>query len=804
MANRLVLELLADANPMVKGMAAAQKSIDEFVDASNDAAAAVGGKLSESIDKFMNFSKGGASAAGLLAGGITAAAAAATAFTISAGRQVEALGLLSQQTGISTHTLQGWSVILKETNTEANTLARAMVGLSRKVTEARDPASNAAAAFKALNIDITKLGSTEDIIKAIADRFHEMPDGIDKSRFATELMSEAGLQLIQALNRGGDAFDKSTESAKKFAAILDPVQAQILQTADDAMDRLGLAAESLKNQLGSVFAPTLLWAVDTFTDMIAFLARFVKDLDVALDTLAIRITHIGLAAKEVASVLFSGDALSGSAWKQVAENISLIDKEAAKLIVKRRELAEVLEGPGAAANLSAVQFPEKAAKEASAKAAKSVSVPGLQMDEHVKEFKEVQDLTTRYRQGLIALANESAKAIRAELDVYFETEKKLTFINEQEELGREIVAQSTVAWRHRNDSLEMAVERTKAIDEAQQVTFAMERSAFGAADAARRSRMQLIEAEGALQKRMIEENIMDETRRKNALEVLDIELDTKRRQTIQQYPSFFEQQMQSVVQSNAFSISQISTTWTSGLANAAVNGGNFVEQAWKSTQVAVLQGLLNFGIQKAAALALQASQEAAIMATSASSEVAINTAKNATIVAGDAAAATATTSIWAGAGAAITGTFGAMAGAISLFFTGTLIPMFVAVGTAVTTFLSAIASSLTISVFGAAFSVPVWAAVGLVAAAIGVISAFAFADGGIVTGPTMGMIGEAGSNEAVIPLNKRGASFMRDALGGGSGGGGSQTVIVQLDGKQIARATFDNMPSVMRVRGISA
>lgn len=65
------------------------------------------------------------------------------------------------------------------------------------------------------------------------------------------------------------------------------------------------------------------------------------------------------------------------------------------------------------------------------------------------------------------------------------------------------------------------------------------------------------------------------------------------------------------------------------------------------------------------------------------------------------------------------------------------------------------------------------------------------------------MAGEAGSNEAVIPLNKRGAAFMRDVMGG-TKGGGPTTITADLDDRQIARSVFDVMPSVMLVRGISA
>lgn len=61
-------------------------------------------------------------------------------------------------------------------------------------------------------------------------------------------------------------------------------------------------------------------------------------------------------------------------------------------------------------------------------------------------------------------------------------------------------------------------------------------------------------------------------------------------------------------------------------------------------------------------------------------------------------------------------------------------------------------------------------------------SIFGFADGGIVTKPTLGLIGEAGQNEAIIPLSKLN-SFMKTSFnagamaGGGSVGGGGVAVL---------------------------
>lgn len=825
MANRIALELIADANPMMKALDNAQRTLDQFTRSAESAGKAIGGSLGNAIDNFQNFAKGGASAAGLLAGGFLAAAAGAVALTASAGRQIESLDMLSQKTGVALNTLQGWSVIMAENDFQAESLTTSMQTLSKQIVEARDPTSTAAASFEEMGIAINGLSSTESVIRALADRFQSMPDGPEKAAMAIKVLGRSGLEMIPILNRGSVALDESRHAAERFAAVLRSNQVEALKAADDAMDRVGVAAEALKSQLGAVFAPTVSMGAQALAEVIGFLATMVRNADTALDTLAIRLTHLGLAAKQLGAVLFSKDAFNTDAWKQALGNITLIDQEAAKLIAKRRELADFAPGP------NPVQMSASVPGGLSADAERQVALGQKLLAQHlhqlhlVKAEQNAQEALgrvivqmTQTKLGtmtseekaqealgrtMLQIHQRERKDLAAELDLYFQTEQKLVVLTAQEEAGAKIVQQATEAWKHRNDTLEMAVEHAKVLDESQQALFATERGLFGASDAARQQRMTLIAAEGALQKKVIEETIFDERRKFEALSNLETQMDTKRRQAIQQFPSFFEQQMQAIVQSNSFSIGQITSTWTSGLANAAVNGGNFVEQAWKSTQVAVMQGLLNFGIQKAAQLALQASVELGIVSATNAAVMGLNTAKNATIVAGDAAAATATTSIWAGAAAGITGTFAVITGAITGFFTATLIPFFVSIGTALMTFLSSIAAAASATIFGIPYGLAILAGVAIIGAAIGSLMAFAFADGGIVTGPTMGLVGEAGSSEAVIPLNKRGAAFMNEALGGGKGGGPT-TIIVELDKRVISRAVFDELPSIMRLRGVPA
>ena len=69
-----------------------------------------------------------------------------------------------------------------------------------------------------------------------------------------------------------------------------------------------------------------------------------------------------------------------------------------------------------------------------------------------------------------------------------------------------------------------------------------------------------------------------------------------------------------------------------------------------------------------------------------------------------------------------------------------------------------------------------------------------FAEGGIVTGPTLALIGEAGP-EAVVPL---GSAFGAAAFAGA--GGAEQTIIVQMDGREVSRRVVRDQPKLLRLK----
>lgn len=221
--------------------------------------------------------------------------------------------------------------------------------------------------------------------------------------------------------------------------------------------------------------------------------------------------------------------------------------------------------------------------------------------------------------------------------------------------------------------------------------------------------------------------------------------------------------------SMSFALGQIRTQFSSTITNAILNGGKLTD-LWKGIAATILNTVIQLGIQMIASAAM----------------------RNAIMITGEATTAGAITAIWTGAAAGITGLFATVTGAVMGLITGTLMPFLISVGTAVITFLSSIASALDASIFGAPFSIPVWAAVALVGAGLAAaLAVFAFAEGGIVTKPTLGLVGEAGP-EAIIPLDKLGNM------------GGKTTIVVELDGKVLMRHVANHLPSILRLKGLPA
>ncbi|MCS6289434.1 MAG: hypothetical protein H8K10_10700, partial [Nitrospira sp.] len=932
MANKLVLELIADSNNLLKAMEQSQKSINNFVRGSEAAGQSLGGGVNQALDAFMGLSKGGALAAGVFAGALVAAAGAATMMAVEAGRQAEELQQLSAVMGIGTDTLQEYDVLLNRVGLGGQDLTLVMKSLSTKMEEAKTGTGAAADRFRQLGIDITKVTGTDDLIRKIAESVSKFSNGTEKAAVMADLLGKSGLKFIPAFEGGAAAIDEAAAASKRMGATLSSVQIETLGKMDDSIDDLGISWKRFSQQIGAFFAPAVEMAVNALSSLLSWGSHVFEELGTASATLGIRFTAMGQAFMEVASQVFSAQIFNGAAWAQTLENIKRIDAEAAKLIEQRRALAQsagAADGRGAAPALidsAKVAAAAQSAADAQLKASESLfrgeealaqarlanflsyldtrkamgtatevelaqaheaaaqrmadfTIDSLekqlrnyekytqaklalfgadeksQAEKHKFEIEagaKVKDLlkqieiaqvksdTTRLQSSTktaLAMKKETDSAFQRMLEVEEQThnlqfgpatisegmkaheaavenlirlmpelnhhEAALQVMLNQQSAHDSIVA-ATEAYKDRNKELEFGVEYARADSQLQQAWYSQAPGLIGQATAAREKGFELLQAESDMRRQVIDETIFDEERKGAAIYALDQELQAKRINLLNQFPTFWEQQLQAIVSSNAFSLSSITSNFNNATAQWIQGQGNFT-QFWEQTQTTLLTSALQFTEQWLVQLALSQLRELAMVTTQeatktalttagATSRVAVNAASDGAIVASNATAATASVGIWGGATAAILGFF-ATIGAGFAAVIGSLVAAVVAVGTFIMGVLSAIASALSATVFGIPFAGAIVVGIGLIAAALAMTDNLPeFKDGGIMTGPTIGKFAEAGSPEAAIPLNDRGAAFMQKAMGFGGGAGGLMTINLQLDGRTLAEATMSHMP----------
>ena len=222
------------------------------------------------------------------------------AWTKEVSRAAEQTQHLSLMTGIAAQRFEEMGVALARVGLTGHDLAFGFRQLARHLVEARDASSEAAAAFDRVGIDPTKIRDGEQALRAIADRFAAMPDGIDKAALAQELFGRSGARLIPILNQGSAGMDALTQKSREFGLVLSEVQREGLTRFDDALDDLGKSLEGFKTQVATFVAPAATQGIEALSMASAFATFMVQELSAASTTLTARVANLGTFLVEAA------------------------------------------------------------------------------------------------------------------------------------------------------------------------------------------------------------------------------------------------------------------------------------------------------------------------------------------------------------------------------------------------------------------------------------------------------------------------------------------------------------------------
>lgn len=702
----------------------------------------------------------------IMAGAFLAAASAVTYMTIQAGKQAEELEQLSQITGIHTDALQGYEVAMNRVGLSGQDMTIMMKTLSKNMEEARTGTGEAADRFRQLGIDITKVTSTDEAIRRIFNSVSRFKDGAEKAAVVGALLGKSGLAWIPAMKDGAKALDEAAEKAKKMGQ-LSQDQIAALTSMDDALDDLGMAWKFFAGNLGSIVAPAIQYITELFTAMLSWASQALKELREFLGMTG-QIEASGGAKSSVPKLVDSS--------KQQANARSLMD-------------AKFKANEGTFASAKAMADADLALTEA-------------QQAQKLALFQRTELEIAKHKQQVVEASTQWAiQNAELELDNYknYSEQKLATFARDEKSLAERNKFEAEAIGRIKQLETDLAVARTKAttqriqaatavgvaiqneevkalqdevtryeaLDAVQQQTFKQETFFLGNTEAMRRVRLGLIESQADLEKKVAQQRIKDERELAQEMENIDNRTRARRLAVAEEFPTFWEKQLNDLQASNVFSMGMMVSTWSNAIATMIVKGGD-LKAAWEATKIAIIQGFINMAVSAAATAAK-------------------------TLIVNEVAAG-GVAGVWAGAASFVVGVWATVSSAMTAIFAA-LVGIVTAVGTAIMTVLSAIAAALSATVFGIPYAGAILVGVGLIAAALIALKAVKFAEGGIVTGPTLGLVGEAGP-EVIIPLDRMG-----DMMGGSEK---PINVTLAIDGKKFMKATARYTATAWRAEGAGA
>lgn len=197
-----------------------------------------------------------------------AAVAGITAITKSAIDAADKLDETAQKVGVGVEALSSLTFAARMSGVEAGTLNTALTKLSRSISEAQNPTSEAANAFKALGVSVKdsdgKLKSADAVLKEMAKRFESAPDGVNKTAVAMALLGKNGAEMIPMLNQGADGITKLQEEAEALGITIDEQTAKAAGDFNDQLDRIGTVTSAVGLQLAKNLLPTIKYLADEF------------------------------------------------------------------------------------------------------------------------------------------------------------------------------------------------------------------------------------------------------------------------------------------------------------------------------------------------------------------------------------------------------------------------------------------------------------------------------------------------------------------------------------------------------------
>ena len=233
----------------------------------------VGSAINSALQGVTEFAGGGG--LGLIAGaaaGVVAAAGAMDAvfvgIAIHATENANKIYELSEKTGIAVSALSAFTEVGHVFGIGTEEMAKALEKMNKSVFAAANAPAGAVNAYTRLGISLRdtsgQLRPVNDILLDVADKFDNMPDGVQKTALALQIFGRSGAEMIPFLNEGKEGIAKFTDAAQKMGAVLTEEAAASAHQFQVDLSLLKIGVDGVENRIMTALVPALNVVADQF------------------------------------------------------------------------------------------------------------------------------------------------------------------------------------------------------------------------------------------------------------------------------------------------------------------------------------------------------------------------------------------------------------------------------------------------------------------------------------------------------------------------------------------------------------
>lgn len=164
--------------------------------------------------------------------------------------ELDGLAKAAQGAGVTVESLSALRYAAELSGLQLKDMDKVLAVLSKRLSDAAVGTGDAAKAFDALKIDPKQFSSADDALKAIAEKFATLPDGVTKTALASKIFGdELGARLVPLLNAGASGIAAMTDEAGSLGRVFSTELAKDAEAFNDELTRMSSELNAITVQL---------------------------------------------------------------------------------------------------------------------------------------------------------------------------------------------------------------------------------------------------------------------------------------------------------------------------------------------------------------------------------------------------------------------------------------------------------------------------------------------------------------------------------------------------------------------------